>query len=1287
MNKTTRSALCIAHCALCIIFASVPTMAQDYIDVARGSFIDTGFKPDSNTRVVMEVTVQNQFEYWFGAWDVSWNNGAFAVGNDSANVYTGYGSQGGGSGARVANGRHTLDYSNGVFRVDGSVHTTRTGSFGALNHNLYLFAQNRRGSAFTCPAQGTIRCHSCRIYDNGKLVREYVPTNAPSSGLFDKVGGTFAGIKAAPAPAVAPQAAVTKAAPEPEPPPALPYTDVPKGAFIDTEFKPDSNTRVVMDVTVQSDCEYWFGVWSVDWDMFSFAACNDGGGVFTSFGSSTYGNTPCGTEGSIVSNGQHVIDFDKGVFKVDGAVHTTRTGSFDRLGHNLYLFAQNRAGNATPHGKQGAIRCHSCQVYDNGTLVRDYVHTNLPSAGFFEKLGGKFHAAVVPPPPAPPPAPPAEPKGIVEGEDLPMDNVRADLGGKTVHVRGWNWPGWNGYYMSITNGTLSVSGGMNPKHGGTDIFAGGTLRFEKGATYLPGAGDAQSRMTHVWNGGTLDLSHGGLKPFSTAFQMDPGSTVMLGCDLLPMRKCHNWRITGGRLVVTKSIDIKPDHFIVVSNAVLEVDVAKGAVADMSEITLEGGAQLKEVGKGILIRSHDDPRWAQNYTRRTIDRMNLHAYGDAANRGYCIYFAIEATSVVKRVTYDCPEFGKISTDLPNYQIRYPEGCKGPFKVKATIEAKDGTVVSQTIDVPFNDSPIGKPFPNDDIALGMVCYGSGRERYEMVTNDLANLYVRWGAWQQFLPENANTFIMPNWIEEAKKKGIRSMVIYGGVPGGMQQAVRSAWGDRYLGHNIGEKTGFFYGAPNHMPGPKNLTLTGGRQWFLTSFFRRGDVPAGKRGPNDEPFRFATSGAAFANYELPAGIDYVCNELYACGCQSLTYATAENRGAARKWGPEWWSGWLAHEWQTQAIPYANDIKYLSLEAGIKSLYVMGTSLMALESGSSGAQAIAYTWGTPEEDRKKGYGYFSDPARRYRETIRKCYKFIKENPRAKGTPETKIALGLGCNDGYIGMHTVPWAQHDNNRTYTNSPVRVWGPSHPEQTWDRARWVFFPGSGTFGADGMPYGQVDVIGIDDQTRLSDISRYSLIAFGGWNTMTPRAKTLLEKWMANGGTFVLSIPQCLTRDDREFMNYGVEDLLIPFGVKVTGFETVDGVEVARIAPNAKIETVETVGNTDVPLVVSAQVGKGRFYLMLSKRFPGSDNRLGGIWQKLLADRASEVEQSLKLEQANPDDQLRFFNSAAYDDCAYVLNLDMGKERKVIVHLDGKTQELTLAPLELRPLPRGK
>ena len=195
MDKTTRSALCILHSAFCIVLAALPAVAQveSYIDAPKGAYIDTGFKPDSNTRVVMDVDVQGAGEYWFGMWNVDYNNGAFAVGNDVNNVYTGYGNQGGGNGQRVSNGRHTLDYSNGVFRVDGNVHTTRTGTFGPLNYNLYLFAQNRKGTATPRGDQGTIRCYSCKIYNDGTLVRDFVPTGDPDAGFRDTVSGQFFG--------------------------------------------------------------------------------------------------------------------------------------------------------------------------------------------------------------------------------------------------------------------------------------------------------------------------------------------------------------------------------------------------------------------------------------------------------------------------------------------------------------------------------------------------------------------------------------------------------------------------------------------------------------------------------------------------------------------------------------------------------------------------------------------------------------------------------------------------------------------------------------------------------------------------------------------------------------------------------------------------------------------------------------------------------------------------------------------------------------------------------------
>ena len=77
------------------------------LTVQDGQYFDTGYKPNQDTRVVMSVDVQHSLEYWFGCWDVAYNNGAFAMGNDNSNVYVGYDGQGGGQGSSpVANGTH-----------------------------------------------------------------------------------------------------------------------------------------------------------------------------------------------------------------------------------------------------------------------------------------------------------------------------------------------------------------------------------------------------------------------------------------------------------------------------------------------------------------------------------------------------------------------------------------------------------------------------------------------------------------------------------------------------------------------------------------------------------------------------------------------------------------------------------------------------------------------------------------------------------------------------------------------------------------------------------------------------------------------------------------------------------------------------------------------------------------------------------------------------------------------------------------------------------------------------
>ena len=165
----------------------------EYIDVAKNAYVDTSFMPNQDTRIVMDVTVQGSAEYWFGAWNSSYKSGAFSVCNDNTSIYIGYGDNGGSKiSSPLSNGRSELDFSNGVFKVNGKISCTMPAQTFQVNYNLYLFAQNRKGDVTPHPSQTSIRFHSCQIYDNGTLVRDYVPVTVDGvAKIYDRKNNAF----------------------------------------------------------------------------------------------------------------------------------------------------------------------------------------------------------------------------------------------------------------------------------------------------------------------------------------------------------------------------------------------------------------------------------------------------------------------------------------------------------------------------------------------------------------------------------------------------------------------------------------------------------------------------------------------------------------------------------------------------------------------------------------------------------------------------------------------------------------------------------------------------------------------------------------------------------------------------------------------------------------------------------------------------------------------------------------------------------------------------------------
>lgn len=170
--------------------------AVEYIQSTGTQYIDTGFMPNQDTKVVMDVqsvgvnesvtgqalfgarngTAYRYFLFWHrtkAEYYFQYNNASTVV--DSERLTE-----------RMV---VTMDRNNLTMGDAFSVSTTYAAFECA--QNLYLFAINLDGTA---DYFGVNRVYSCQIYDNGTLVRDFVPCYRKSDGavgLYDMVGKKF----------------------------------------------------------------------------------------------------------------------------------------------------------------------------------------------------------------------------------------------------------------------------------------------------------------------------------------------------------------------------------------------------------------------------------------------------------------------------------------------------------------------------------------------------------------------------------------------------------------------------------------------------------------------------------------------------------------------------------------------------------------------------------------------------------------------------------------------------------------------------------------------------------------------------------------------------------------------------------------------------------------------------------------------------------------------------------------------------------------------------------------
>lgn len=117
--------------------------------------------------------------------------------------------------------------------------------------------------------------------------------------------------------------------------------------------------------------------------MFGFVAASMG------YYRTYFGNTIESFDASLNTTDPFILDQNENVTTFNGGSSVTNTTATFSVPVNLVLFAVNTNGSIS----YGKASIYFCQIYDNGTLVRDFIPAKdeVGNAGLYDKVEGKFY--------------------------------------------------------------------------------------------------------------------------------------------------------------------------------------------------------------------------------------------------------------------------------------------------------------------------------------------------------------------------------------------------------------------------------------------------------------------------------------------------------------------------------------------------------------------------------------------------------------------------------------------------------------------------------------------------------------------------------------------------------------------------------------------------------------------------------------------------------------------------------------------------------------------------------
>jgi len=301
-------------------------------------YIDTGVKPKNTTRVVVNFRFLKETSSFQGVFGSRTSSSAtdrfcFYLSNSATFRSDFYNNNQSFNTGISTTEKHTVDKNKNVTTIDGAHSVTHTdGTFTGTN-NLYLFGNSTKGSLTEC---GSVEIYSGKIYDDGTLVRNYVPALRASDskpGMYDEANDVF-------------------------------YTNAGTGEFEYEEVEPTGDHRTMVDAVIWGVPSGRCLVDGVGYSIQKGRTLVDGVGYDVAFG-------PSGTPAGDIAVGSSVYANVNGVRKEFLVVHQGIPSSlYDASCDGTWLLMKDLYETRKWHSSNVAnYKASTAHSYLNGTFL------------------------------------------------------------------------------------------------------------------------------------------------------------------------------------------------------------------------------------------------------------------------------------------------------------------------------------------------------------------------------------------------------------------------------------------------------------------------------------------------------------------------------------------------------------------------------------------------------------------------------------------------------------------------------------------------------------------------------------------------------------------------------------------------------------------------------------------------------------------------------------------------------------------------------------------------------